>query len=315
MADLEEIRNISIIDYLNGIGIEVRKEGNRHFASSPFSSDRNWSFCIYPTNTYFDWSTGTGGDIITLHSRIARITYWAAATELGRGIAYEKYKPNYKKIKEDPEFYKEFKIERYITRRADERHAIQVYAASRGITSGYECGVFFSRGKGTEKWIRNPSMMFIHVDKNMNQCGAKFRRIRQQPNSTDQSARFSARGKIGVYVVDLCTPVGLVQEMVYVVEGEANANSLAEHLMKLGRKACVLSFGGVTSPLDAFPNHLTGLPIKLIIDYDGSEKLYQERIRLYKDIKAEPIKLILPKGEDINSLYVKNEMYLIENLL
>jgi hypothetical protein len=63
------------------------------------------------------------------------------------------------------------------------------------------------------------------------------------------------------------------------------------------------------------PEHLQNSKIKLIVDFDGNEKLYQERLRLYKDLGAEPIKLILPKGEDINSLFVKKQMYLIEHLL
>lgn len=56
----EDITKISIKEYLEGMGIPTRKEGARHFASSPFSTDSNWSFVIYPTNTYFDFSTGQG---------------------------------------------------------------------------------------------------------------------------------------------------------------------------------------------------------------------------------------------------------------
>ncbi len=54
---------------------------------------------------------------------------------------------------------------------------------------------------------------------------------------------------------------------------------------------------------------------KLIIDYDGNEELYQQRLKLYEGLGAEPIKLILPKGEDINSLYCKKQMWLIEHML
>ena len=57
------------------------------------------------------------------------------------------------------------------------------------------------------------------------------------------------------------------------------------------------------------------MKIKLIIDYDGNETLYEERFKLYAHLNPEPIRLILAKGEDINSLYNLNKMYVIENLL
>ena len=308
---------ISIKDYLEGIGISTRKEGTKYFASSPFSRDSNWSFVIYPTNTYFDFSTGHGGNILNLVSRLSNVSLSDAAKILKAGIKHEKYKPNYKKVKE--ELYKEveFNIERYISTNKEEIEKINAYAKSRGITEGYFPGVFFTRklvSDSSGKWIRNPALGFLHVDKNLKPCGAKFRKI-VQGTPTDQSPRFSARGNLGFYIMH---PSGdSVPNVLYIVESESSANSLNSYLSRIQLPAVVVSRGGVSSApkLSDLPEQLQKLPKKLIIDYDGNEELYQQRLQLYKDLDAQPIKLILPKGEDINSLYCKGEMWKIEQML
>lgn len=319
------IVDIQIKDYLNEIGIQTRKEGNKYFASSPFSRDSNWSFCIYPTNTFFDFSSGHGGNIINLVATLDGITKQEAARKLKEGLKYEKYKPSYK-CEEQQRPPKPFNYEKYINTDPEECKQIQEYAASRGITEGYFCGVFFTRrndsrgstgdnelpsGRGNrlEKWIRVPALGFLHIDKDLKPCGAKFRRLdKQEP-------RFSARGELGLYLLQkLNTETITGGDALYVVEGEANANSLWSFLKKTSN---VLSIGGVASALKCLelPQNLKGLNTKLIIDYDGNEELYQQRLALYKGLGAEPIKLILPKGQDINSLYVQNKMWVIEKLL
>lgn len=328
----EDITQIPIKDFLEGIGVVTRKEGSRYFCSSPFSSDRNWSFCIYPTNTYFDFSTGHGGNIINLVSRLYQLSLSEAAKQLKQGIQHEKYQPNYKKIKQTEEFWTDFKVEKYTNKDEGEIAQIRAYAESRGITDGYFPGVFFTRcydHRGStgdnglssgeryrlNKWIRVPALGFLHVDKNLQPCGAKFRRIIAKEGSNDQSARFSARGNLGFY---LMRSSGNVQpNVLYIVESESSANSLYMYLKGIGRSAVVVSRGGVSSapnPSD-LPEQFQKLQKKLIIDYDGNEQLYNERLKLYSGLDAQPIKLILPKGEDLNSLYCKGEMWKVEQLL
>jgi hypothetical protein len=314
---VNDITQISIKEYLESIGVSTRQEGKRYFASSPFSRDSNWSFVIYPTNTYFDFSTGHGGNIINLVSRIRNISLSDAALELKQGIKYEKYKPNYKRSKEELFKEVEFDLSKYINKNPEECTQIHKYALTRGIREGYFCGVFFTRNK--EKWVRVPALGFLHVDKNLKPCGAKFRRLIPLTGSNDQSPRFSARGQLGWYVLSNETQTGTLSEQptLYVVESESSANSLINYMKGINRPTIVLSRGGVSSApkLEDLPEHFQKLPKKLIIDYDGNEELYNQRLKLYKDLDAQPIKLILQKGEDINSLYCKNEMWKIENLL
>src|SRR6185369_2218243 len=193
----DEILNISITDYLNGIGITTKREGNKTFCSSPFSRDTNWSFCIYPTNTYFDFANGHGGNIVNLYSRINGCTIAEAFKALKEGIKYEKYKPNYKETKRAQEALQQpFDYQKYVNTDPKECEEIKAYAASRGITEGFFCGVFFTRPKptleklGLNKWLRVPALGFLHVDKNNKPCGAKFRKIRKSEDY-DQSPRFS----------------------------------------------------------------------------------------------------------------------------
>ena len=315
-----ELLQISIKDYLEGIGVQTKKEGNKYFASSPFSRDTNWSFVIYPTNTYFDFSTGHGGNIINLVAHLGSYSLSEAAKQLKDGIRYEKYKPNYRKVKEELYKTERFDITKYITKNTTESNAICAYADTRGISEGYECGVFFTRSK--DKWIRNPAIAFVHVNKKLEPCGIKFRKITPS-TPEDQSPRFSARGQLGFYILP-CTPsitneLLLQSPILYIVESESSANSLMMFLRgQVSQKSwIILSRGGVSSApsLEDLPEQLQELTKKLIIDYDGNEELYNQRLRLYSGLNAQPIKLILPKGEDINSLYVKNEMWKIEQLL
>lgn len=312
------VKDISIIDYLEKRGFKFKAAGGgKHFCSSPFSRDTNWSFCVYPTNTYFDWSTGHGGNIISLHSRLMGLSFSDAINDLTANNTYEKYKPNYKQYKQSKDFFKDFDYKKYINTNATEVEEIQTYAASRRITSGYLPGVFFTREqdkKGHEWWVRNPSMMFLHQDENGNICGAKFRKIRNQ-TPKDQSPRFSARGSLELYVLENHNLLGPKKTNLYFVESETSANALWSFLKDRGVSAVVASSGGVSSPPKRLPERYKDLPVKLIIDYDGDEELYQKRLRLYKHLNAQPIKMILPKGEDINSLYCQDKMYLIEHLL
>lgn len=303
----------SIPEYLNSIGIPTRKSGHKIFASSPFSRDTNWSFCCYPnTNSYFDFSTGHGGNIITLVSRINRCSNREAVEILKKGN-YEKYKPSYKQYKQEPKFWENFEVEKYTNYSKKDCEAIEVYAKSRGITRGYINAVFFTRVN--ENWVRNPSIGFVHVDKFLKPCGIKFRKIQCQ---TPNDPRFSARGVLGFYVLEnLGTKPSFESAVLYVVESESSANSLYEYLTILKKPAVIISRGGVSSApkLDDLPDKYRYMKKKIIIDYDGNEELYQERLKLYEPLKGDPIKLILPKGEDLNTMFCKNELWKIDHLL
>ena len=74
----------------------------------------------------------------------------------------------------------------------------------------------------------------------------------------------------------------------------------------------VVSYGGVA----AVPKELPfDMPTKIIIDFDGNEKLYEERLELYGHLRGVPIKMMLPKGEDLNSLWVKNKIQIVNKLI
>jgi len=310
---LDEAKDVSIKDYLEQRGIRVEKSGSKWFCSSPFSRDTNWSFVIYPNNTFYCWSTGRGGDIVKLVQHLEGVDFRTALEHLGQ-TEYKKYEINYVKFKEDEDFWKDFDYTKYLTRDENEKAAIISYGASRSIHSGYHCGVYFTRNFESGGWIRHPSLMFLHEDKDGNIIGAKFRQI---PNAdgTYNGARFSMRGRPGFYVLDTEVSEKYEKRIVFLAESETSSNSLWEYLSNKQVSAYIFSVGGVTSVPKELPVKFQGLELRLIIDYDGDEKLYEERLKLYEHLDVKPIKIILDKGQDINSLYHNKEMWKIENLL
>jgi hypothetical protein len=313
--DIKDIRELSIKDYLESRGVTVEQNGKKWFCSSPFSRDTNWSFCIYPSNTFYCWSTGKHGDIITLAMLMEGVEFKEALQILSKG-KFAKYVPNYKKYKEDDDFWKDFDYTKYLTYDENEKKAIISYGQSRSISSGYHCGVYFTRSADRQSWVRNPAMMFLHQDKDGNICGAKFRKI-YDDNKCDGSngPRFSARGKLGFYILDTGIPETWEKKATYLCESETSSNSLWSYFIQRQRPVRIISMGGVSSAPKELPKGSENHIICLIIDYDGDEKLYQERLKQYEHLNVTPIKLCLPKGEDINSLYHRGEMYKIEQLL
>lgn len=307
MIDVKEARDKSIKDYLESRGIEVIQKGHKYFCSSPFAKDTNWSFCVYPNNNYYCWSTGVGGDIINLVQRLEQCSFRAALNHLDNGN-FATYKPNYKKIKEDKEYWKNFDYTKYINNNEKEIQETISYGKSRSICHGFNCGVYFDRNSNKlADWTRHPSLMFLHTDLDGNICGAKFRDI--------VGKKFSSRGKLGFYILENIIEKTYEKPNVFLVESETSANSLWEWFRSTNHSAVVISMGGVSCIPKELPKKYNDYLLKIIIDYDGDEDLYKQRIKQYEHLNAKPVRLILPKNEDINSLYHKNQMYLIENLL
>ena len=311
--DVNEAKEVSIRDYLEQRGIRVEKSGRKWFCSSPFSRDTNWSFVIYDNNTFYCWSTGKGGDIIRLVQLLEGCDFPSALQHLS-SHSYQKYQTNYKKFKEDENFWKDFDYTKYLTHDENEKAAIISYGASRSIHSGYHCGVYFTRDFESGTWVRHPSLMFLHEDKDGNIVGAKFRQI---PNAdgTYNGARFSMRGRPGFYILNTEASKTFRRVEGWLCESETSTNSLWSYFENSSRPATIVCCGGVSSPPTELPVCLQDKEVRLIIDYDGDESLYEERLKLYEHLNVKPIKIILPKGEDINSLYHKGEMWKIEHLL
>lgn len=314
-SELAQLREYPIMDYLNSKGITLREEGNKAWCSSPFSRDSNWSFCVYKdTNSFFDWSTGIGGDVFALIKSLEQINF-ADAIKLVKSKNFQPIKvPNYKQFKENKTFSKEFRLSAYINNDPGDVEMIKRYAESRGIVDNYIYGKFYQRIG--EDLIPVPAMMFVHVDEDGQICGAKFRKVNNF-NSRDgrNNARFSARGALGFYTLEYIPASHFLEPVVFLVESETSANSLHRYLREQNIPNIVISPGGVASVPKKLPPKYKDLTLKIIIDYDGNEDLYQERLKRYNHLNGIPLKLILNKGEDINSLYCSKQMYKIETLI
>lgn len=72
--------SVSIVELAEAFGYTVNRN---NFIFSPFnSSDRTASCKLYSTNTFFDFSTSKGGDVIKFASEILKINNWEACQYL-----------------------------------------------------------------------------------------------------------------------------------------------------------------------------------------------------------------------------------------
>lgn len=275
----------SIQDYFLHIGVPVEVRGELSFTKSPFSSDKTPSLCIYPNNTFYCWSTGQHGDVYDLVMKMEGIRFNKAKTIVDN-LPTIWVAPKLRKKKE-------FNFLDYVVNDPDKLREIERYANSRGIVRYYIPSEFIYK---RQNYL---ALMFIHVDMYGHISGAKLRGV-----SPDFIQRFYAKGKLNYYVIDL-NRGNLANTNCYISESETSTNSLAEYL----GEGVFISFGSVNSVMKRLPLKYEGMKNRyLIIDYDGDEKLYQERLKKYRHLNAKPIKLELPKGEDINSLYAKGEL-------
>lgn len=291
--DARELKEISIYDYLTKKGVSLFKEGSKFVCSSPLSNDKTPSFYVYPnTNTFYDFANGTGGDIISLVRQIENVGFKEALLMLSKG-SFESIK---KEISYEVVEKKPFYLSSYRSLSTIENLKIRKYALYRGIINNYIPSTFLMRAG--DYVIRKFGVGFVLVDEEMNPCGIKIRDI-----DPYKGKRFSARGEQKFYVISKGDPV-----TAYIVESEPSANSLYEYLSRKRNDFVVICFGSWNNISDSIPNIYERITDRrLIIDYDGNKGIvpYDEKIKKFSHLNVEDIRIELPKGEDINSLYVK----------
>lgn len=297
MRDLNEV---SIVAYLQAKGKSFIKDRKGYWCSSPFSRDSDPSFLVDHNNKWRDFSTGKGGRKSGAVSLAFQLdgNVDVLRTIDNVFICTEKAPPM-------GEPFNNKIPDKYLNISRDEKQMIVNYAKSRGIISGYEQGVYFT--KAGENWIRHLSIVYPHKS-DAGIIGAKFRNI-----SGDKKDRFRVRGQLGFYILE--NKVESFDNKLYLIEGEGNANSLWEYCKLTSRNAVILSTGAVSAIPSKIPDTYKDRDGYLLIDYDGNEEIWQERVKMYNHLNLKAVKLVLPKGEDINSLYVKEQLHLIDNML
>lgn len=281
----------SVKALLESLGHTFEKDGRCWFTNSPLNpDDKDPSFAIFPDGGWYCFSTRKGGSpdgagsVETLskllHVTIPDIPEWVPQQSEGQ-----------KPWSEIPANYLDVTIE--------QEQAIRGYAKSRGVYNGYTPAVYY-----TKEFVPKPSMMFLHGD-GETITGGNFRAI--DPNDR----RYTMRGKLGFYILEniIETP------HLYLVEGEINANSLWEYCKETQRSAVILSAGSVSRIPNFLPVKYQSLQGSLLIDYDGSDYKWKQRVKAYSHLKLNPIKLRLFKNQDINTLWCQNRLHLIENLI
>lgn len=275
---------------LESLGYTFIKDGRNWFTTSPLNpDDKDPSFAIFPDGGWYCFSTRQGGHpsrsgsvenlARLMHVNVPELPTWVPVPSEGQ-------KPWDNTVPEP-----------YLNISPVQEQKIREYATSRGVVSGYIPAVYYSTTGA------RPSMMFPHGD-GITITGGNFRDIRPE------TKRYSMRGELNFYVLENGKP-----EHLYLVEGEINANSLWEYCKATDRQCVILSAGSVNRIPAKLPKSYVTLKGSLLIDYDGSETKWKQRIKNYKHLELNPIKMCLPSKQDINSLWQEGKLNLIEHLI
>lgn len=276
---------MNIVEYMESRGFKFKRKGKYLFTNSPFSNDSDPSFCVFPDGGFKDFSTGRAGNVVTL------------ANHYGDTI-----KDFDRKVPPPPAIRGwDNSVPTIHTNLSDsEKLACKNYAASRGVVSGY-----IPAKVRVDDELRL-SLLFVHQNAYGTITGGKFRLLEPVDGQ-----RFTSRGTLGFYVLKNLVG-GFEPPSLYVIEGEINGNSLWEYMKLNKRNGVVASIGGVGSVPKKLPFPFQG---KLLIDFDGSQEKYDGRVKLFAHLGLTPVKMVLPKGEDFNSLWIKRQTNLVEGLV
>lgn len=270
--------------FLESVGFAVKafKSGDICYRlRSPWNPEEHTpSAYIYSSGVLKCYSTGKSGNIITFSKMFGK-----DASRSSSAWVPPPSKPKHPFKGVIPDYL--------LALTPEEAAQVKAYASSRCITRGYLCGATKFED------VRHLCVVFPH-EKGGTVVGAKFRSI------TAKKDKMRLRGVPGAYVLTTPDP-----QFVVVIEGEANANSLWEYYLSIGVGAIVMSMGGVSNIPDKIPYNL---PVKVLIDFDGDEAKYNNAMVAWSRVGT-PVKLRLPKGEDVNSLYCQGKMGLIAHLL
>lgn len=305
----EELRNISISEYLSSIGLLCKsKRGDKIWFSSPFSSDSTPSFVVYEDqNRYFDFSNGKGGDIFDLVQGLNNVSFSKAV----KILAKEPLMPIIQEFEKKEKKKKEFNIKSYLTTDNEDINLINQYANKRKIFRNFNYAKYFENVDGL--WVKKLGIGFVHVDEDLNVCGIKIRNIDKESFS-----RFTARGRMCYYYLD---NIHKSESTLYITESETSSNSLFEVLKQNGDSFVILCVGGASNYPKRIPDKFSKIKdVKIIIDYDGGavdsngNVKYEEHIKNYK-LFGDALNIMLDKDSDINTLYCEDKNNLILNLI
>ena len=302
--EIDEARSIDINEYLEGKGInpDGAPKGGKTNYSSPFANDSDPSLYVYNnTNSFYCFATGIGGDVIAMAMELEGISFFAAVKSLTNGKHDVFVKPKYE-VKEPEKFH----LLEHLARNPRVIREVRLYARGRSIFSGYECCQISKLIN--EEWVVMPALGFIHVDENLKPCGVKLRNVTGLGD-----LRFRAAGRQQFYILENLIEDSFAPTVLYIVESESSANSLWEHAKENKINCVVISFGSVSTIPKTLPLKYRDIKYRhIIIDYDGSEELFNKRKEKYKSLNGKFIKLRLDKGEDLNSMYTKGTIKLLK---
>jgi DNA primase len=307
----KEALGIPIVEYLESRGYKLEPRGDRYVCLSPLNNESEPSFYIYPENKFYDFSSGSGGDIINLVRMLENLSFIDAIRHI---LVFKKeHDIESKDFTRDSEnrekFYGKFNVKDYVTSSKDAIEKIDAYAISRCfnrasyVPARYVLPFQWTGIDGEEhvNYITKSGVGFPISDFFGKIVGLKIRDI--DPGQGEP--KFILRGAPGFYVLDNMYDIKK-DSTLYIVESETSAASFYSYILRKKINAVIISFGGVSNVPSSLPFKYEWMgKRKLIIDFDGDKNKYDERVENFRHLNAEAIEIPTDKGLDLSVLSVK----------
>lgn len=303
--------SVPISIFLESEGISLTRRGDRWTCNSPLTNEKNPSFVIYPENKFYCFSSGTGGDIISLVMLMRDVRFMDSIRILlniydNEGFDESKFDSS---DMSHEKYYGKFELKSYVTSLQKDIDEIDTYASSRGFLPDtyLHCAYKEPVQIGlSAKFVKVLGIGFPQIDHYGNVCGVKMRLVSK--NKKGEFSRFNQRGKPGFYLLK-----NIVDESkdptVYIVESETSASSFHAYAVKKKMNTIIISFGGINQVPNSLPFKWEYLEKRiLIIDFDGDKELWEKRINNFVHLNAEPLKIETVKGEDLGTLSRSGEI-------
>lgn len=288
---MEDFKSYSIIEYLEGKGNKGKKKGSQYYFFSPWG-ERSRSLAVHPSrNVFFDFSTGEHGDIVDLVRNYEGCSFVDALSLLKSGTI-SKTEVEYSEEEEEA-MPNVISVPSRLSRDWLECKKVKEYANSRSIFRDYVVAKYY-------KDSPRAGLGFIHRDIYLRPTGIRIRSVE------DGGLRWFMYGDTGFYIIrsSFVKKNGYNNDTITIIsESETSSNSLFEFLDAFDMNFIVFCIGGISTIPTQLPVEYEGLKNRhIVIDYDGSEEKYNQRIERFKHLNANAIKITTDKGEDINFL-------------
>ena len=303
MDDIEYIKNsadlLSIVETITGVS--GKRENRCYKFLSPFRDEKTPSFAVYPdSNTWFDFGTGEGGDVINFLMRYYDIDFKEALNELQADTQRPVHTCK-KERKEEKQFKKDYsKVRKLyeVLKATDNKETVKEYFISKRVEYHPEIGaVVFANFKQNSTYISIPCPYPTKI------MGLECRKLKGEGLE-----RISLYGK----------PLWLLRrDLSRILVTESILDALAGEIVVGDRTITLCALNGVANKhkVPGMVKKYKPSYVLLALDNDGEENGFigqKTQAEIYRSIKSAcQVKILeahkIAGVKDLHKLLLKNE--------